>query len=107
MRPDTILRRHRDLLRRRHAAACTPRPDGHDLGALPARLYIPAVIEHAARRLRILGVTTHPTRRWVTQLGRNLAMDLQDVGGTAPFTRQAGKADATAAKRRRQPTAGG
>ncbi|WP_433443642.1 hypothetical protein [Nonomuraea sp. CA-141351] len=46
IRPDTILRRHRDLLRRRHAT----------------------------RRVRILHVG-----QWVTQLGRNLVMDLQDA----------------------------
>jgi hypothetical protein len=44
-----------------------------------------AVIEHATRRVRVVGATAHPTAAWVTQAVRNLAMDLQDAGREARF----------------------
>jgi transposase InsO family protein len=50
-----------------------------------ARLHVFAVIEHSTRRIRVLGVTAHPTAQWVVQVGRNLLMDLEDAGSRSRF----------------------
>jgi putative transposase len=165
VRPDTVLRWHRDLIRKRHAARSRPRRPGrprtvHSIRALVlrlvrenpawgyrrvhgellvlgvkvapstvweilkeagidpaperstatwadflrsqaeallacdffetatlsgARMFVLAVIEHHARRVRVLGATPHPAAPWVAQAARNLVMDLQDAGCRARF----------------------
>ncbi len=47
--------------------------------------YVLAVIEHASRRIRILGATLHPTREWTAQQARNLIMDLGEQAHQVKF----------------------
>nr|WP_223297436.1 transposase [Catenulispora acidiphila] len=44
-----------------------------------------AAIEHATRRIRILGAIEHPVERWTLQQARNLLMDLEDAGTRMKF----------------------
>lgn len=44
-----------------------------------------AAIEHATRRIRILGATAHPGGPWIIQQARNLCMDLDQTGTSVKF----------------------
>ena len=47
--------------------------------------YVLAVIEHASRRIRIFGITLHPTGEWTAQQARNLLMDLDEQAHQVKF----------------------
>ena len=47
--------------------------------------YVLAAIEHASRRIRILGVTLHPTGDWTAQQARNLIPDLGEQAHRVKF----------------------
>ncbi|MGH7747663.1 MAG: integrase core domain-containing protein [Acidimicrobiales bacterium] len=43
------------------------------------RLYVLFFIHHGSRRVFLAGITTNPTRAWVTQCARNVTEDLRDA----------------------------
>jgi transposase InsO family protein len=43
------------------------------------------VIEHATRRIHVLGATVHPTAEWSMQMARNALMDLDEHAGRFKF----------------------
>ena len=49
------------------------------------KAYVLAVIEHATRRIHIMGATAHPTNDWITQQIRNLLMDLDGAADRIKF----------------------
>jgi putative transposase len=49
------------------------------------RVYYLAVIEHATRRIHILGATANPMAGWFTQQARSLLVDLEEYAEAIKF----------------------
>jgi putative transposase len=66
---------------RAHAATLLAADFFHvDCALTLSRLYVAFVIELQTRRVHLLGITSHPTSQWATQLARNLAGELAEAG---------------------------
>src|SRR5206468_1026661 len=75
--PQTLLRWHRELVRRKWAqprqAAGRPPTDGRVRELVLRCFYVLFFIELESRRVHLAGCTTNPTGAWVTQQARNLS----------------------------------